>query len=107
MALPVQVGDAFDAGQIVFTSDNLKQRVFEGNETTQTALSVLLQADPNNAGPVLIGTSTHRSYQLAAGKELTINISRLNRVYLEGPAGTKVSWLAVSTSGCIQCASDR
>lgn len=61
---------------------------------TRGITAVLVQADPDNSGNVLVGNFEARSIVLVPGAAVTIEIDRLDRIWISQGAGDQTGWLA-------------
>jgi len=58
--------------------------------------TVIIQNEPGQGPTVGIGNSLVCPFQLVAGANVTLNIDRLDKVYVRFPAAGRVNWLAGS-----------
>jgi hypothetical protein len=60
--------------------------------------SVLLFADPDNAGNILLGDSSRQPFKLVPGAALSLDITNLSDIYYAGSAGDKLIVVATTFS---------
>jgi len=59
--------------------------------------TVIIQNEPSGQGPTVgIGNALICPFQLVAGASLTLNIDRLDKVFVRFPSAGRVNWLAGS-----------
>ena len=58
-------------------------------------IEIIVQADSGNSNNVFVGNSTTQTIKLSAGKDVTITIDSVSKVYVRGgAAGQVANWLA-------------
>jgi hypothetical protein len=62
---------------------------------TQNCREVMIQADPTNAGNLLVGTIINQFIVLTPGQAITLPVISLNLIYVKMSSGTGIAnWLA-------------
>jgi hypothetical protein len=62
---------------------------------TQNCREVMIQADPDNVGNLLVGTVVNQFIRLTPGQAITLPVISLNLIYVKMSTGTgTVNWLA-------------
>lgn len=97
MALPKHVGDRLEA--FTLTLEGKVQRITESIERRESAMSVGIRALSTNLGVTWVGTAQQQPWPLAAGEQLTINITRLSEIHVSGRKDDKLAVLSVHTTG--------
>lgn len=98
MALPRHIGDLLDAQLITLvTADAFS--LLNALERRENVLSVGIKAYSTNAGTIYVGTATSQPWPLAAGEAVSINVSKMSKIYVKGTVADKIAILVVRTTG--------
>lgn len=95
MAIHTQVGDRLQTKVITF--DDTKGVPLAAHIKSENVVEIHLTNGSQNAANIFIGDSNAQEFKLT--QPLTLNITRLDQVYVRGNAGDKAVALIVRTSG--------
>lgn len=98
MSIPYQIADLVTFDMLYGRGHDVPFPIFDGNESQENTIDVLIRADPQNAGDAAdpstwwyIGTATKQMFPLRPNEAINVHVTKRNMIYVRGPKHTETA----------------